>query len=405
LSNIDDEGRFIKDEAFVFKGKEVMRRAGSSARGLLKQWVKLRQESAEVRTMLESIDVYQQPSGFTDSVIMAWVLEAQSERVPQAIHQRDLFAAALSEPAKRMSYLCHQLQAWIGGKMTSVLQLTDTDCSFVLKAAANREKDCLKRQMRQKAIQSQQVANFRCGPFEILRIAFAGHQSLVDENIKSQFVLKGLRRNGMLSWRPQGKELVRADSQQWSESMPEGSHRYPKAWLEGRYGWLKDGIPEEPKWERCSKIDKDLEAMVDPTCHGEPGTVIEMKCNDHKEEEPMVMIECDEEGLEAELSRSLYEELKQQELEGEVNKFLKSPTTTTSKKAMYRKKRKLERRGMRKAMRSWRLQQREMMSKYSRKQLIEALIPEASKTKKYKAKQGKKIEGTSKTKAKVRLCA
>ena len=36
LSNLSDEGTFVKDEHFTFRGKEVLRRAGSSARGLLK---------------------------------------------------------------------------------------------------------------------------------------------------------------------------------------------------------------------------------------------------------------------------------------------------------------------------------------------------------------------------------
>ena len=42
LSNLDDEGNFLKDEVFVWRGKEVLRRAGSSARRLMEPWVKLR---------------------------------------------------------------------------------------------------------------------------------------------------------------------------------------------------------------------------------------------------------------------------------------------------------------------------------------------------------------------------
>ena len=42
LSNIDDNGRFIRTEAFEFCGTPVLRKAGSSARGLLKSWVELR---------------------------------------------------------------------------------------------------------------------------------------------------------------------------------------------------------------------------------------------------------------------------------------------------------------------------------------------------------------------------
>ena len=42
LDNLSDEGTFLKDEAFVWRGKEVVRSAGSSARGLLSSWVQLR---------------------------------------------------------------------------------------------------------------------------------------------------------------------------------------------------------------------------------------------------------------------------------------------------------------------------------------------------------------------------
>ena len=61
LSNIDDDGNFIRDEAFALKGKEVLRKAGSSARGLMRPWVKLRRESEDARKMLEHIEVVTPP--------------------------------------------------------------------------------------------------------------------------------------------------------------------------------------------------------------------------------------------------------------------------------------------------------------------------------------------------------
>ena len=42
LSNISDEATFVKDEHFTFRGKEVLRRAGSSPRGVLQARVHLR---------------------------------------------------------------------------------------------------------------------------------------------------------------------------------------------------------------------------------------------------------------------------------------------------------------------------------------------------------------------------
>ena len=48
LDNIDDEGRFIKDEAFEYQGKEVLWKAGTSARGLLKSWGAVEDAGCEV---------------------------------------------------------------------------------------------------------------------------------------------------------------------------------------------------------------------------------------------------------------------------------------------------------------------------------------------------------------------
>jgi len=100
LSNIDDNGCFIADENFVWRGKEVVRRAGSSARGLLKAWVELRRSSQAVRGMLKKIDVYQQPSGFSDAIVTSWIVAEGAKHVPVAIHQRDLFAGGLSESVR-----------------------------------------------------------------------------------------------------------------------------------------------------------------------------------------------------------------------------------------------------------------------------------------------------------------
>ena len=42
LSNIDDNGYWIHDEAFEYKGQPVLRKAGTWAHGALKGWVELR---------------------------------------------------------------------------------------------------------------------------------------------------------------------------------------------------------------------------------------------------------------------------------------------------------------------------------------------------------------------------
>ena len=57
MSNISDEGCYIKDESFTLHGKEVLRKAGQSSRNTLGAGVKMRRENPEVRSMLEKLVV------------------------------------------------------------------------------------------------------------------------------------------------------------------------------------------------------------------------------------------------------------------------------------------------------------------------------------------------------------
>ena len=405
LHNLDDNGCFLADEAFVVKGKPVLRKAGSNSRGLLKAWVELRRTSAEARRMLEDVDVYQQPAGFADSVVTSWITERSSEVHVQAIHQRDLFAGALSEAAKRASWLGHQATTWVAGKMTAVLQLTDTEVAYPLKSAVLRSKDVMKREMRNTGEASGKVANFVCGPFQVLRLIHEAHMHTVSCNLKTNFVLAGLRRNGMLSWRPSLSQmkLVRSDGQAWAQQLPEGSHRYPSEWLKDRYSWLDEhGTPCEPRWNSCGVGVKAPEDMEDHCYHGEEGAVVKLAstAETHPEgfAEASLVIDCDEEKLDCKLAHELFEASKAERIKAHVDEVLKEEPGKAKKKHQRRMKRLQSRRAMRSALREWRLEQRELLAKYSRKQLLKALVPEAGVSK--SRKQAKLEEGVSKKKVK-----
>jgi hypothetical protein len=362
--------------------------------------------------MLKNIEIYQQPAGFSDSIIMSWMIERSSEEVPQAIHQRDLFAAALSEDAVKACFLSHQSQIWIAGKMTSVLQLTDTDMSYPLKAAAQRAKDRLKKEMRHAAMVSNEKPCFRCGPYEILLIAYEAHEHMRKTNLAEQTVLKGLRRNGMLSWRPNlslGK-LVKCSEQEWCKEMPEGSHRYPSEWLENRNAWLNEaGEPSEPVWSKSSVV-KSVEDMTDASYHGEPGCKVQLECWKDSDlaqgqVEPFLEIECDQEAIDAEIAKQIVNESKKELMLIEVNKMLsgsraKQNKSSKSSKHQKHKGKVREKAMMRKALKSWRHQQLDYIKSYSRRQLLQALIPEAGRS---KQKTKKKLEGLTKAKSKASL--
>ena len=406
LHNLSDEGCFLADEAFVLKGKEVLRKAGSKSRGLLNAWVEMRRTSAEVRKMLEVVDVYQQPAAFADAIVTSWIIERSAEAHVQAIHQRDLFAGALGESAKRASWLGHQAQCWIGGKMTSVLQLTDTDVAFPFKAAVRRSKDDMKRDMRAVGEASGKAASFACGPAEMLKLIYEAHMHTVQLNAKDNLVLAGLRRNGMLSWRPSVSQmkLVRSDSQQWAKDLPEVSHRYPAEWLKDRYSWLDEaGAPCEPRWKLSGAGVNGPEDMMDITFHGEEGEVVKLaSCGTLMPNgfvEPSIVIECDQEHLDCKLSLDLFEASKAARIEAHLGKLIKPDSTKAKDKVAYRAKRLQYRNAARCALRGWRKSQREMLKTYSRKQFLHACVPEAGRSKKAKI-----LEGASKKDAKVSRC-
>ena len=114
------------------------------------------------------------------------------------MHQRDLFAAALGDTCKKAMQLTQVIPSWIASKMTPVLQLTDTDIAFPLKAAAVRAKGVLSRQMRQIAEAHKERVSFHCGPREMFVIAAECHEATVKLNAQNELVLGGLRRNAML---------------------------------------------------------------------------------------------------------------------------------------------------------------------------------------------------------------
>jgi len=215
----------------------------------------------------------------------------------------------------------------------------------------------------------------------------------------------------MLSWRPdiEKKSFVRADSQLWCKDLPEGSHRYPKSWLADRYSWLnEDGVPCEADWKSCGKRVKTHKDMEDATAHGEEGAVVKMSCWADVPElkdgivEHSVVVEADEEELGARLSYELCQASKLRRLSKVMDDLAGIASgSTIKKKASYRQKRLLRRQMDRRVLKAWRKEQGEMLKKYSRGQLLEAIIPAGGGKVKRTPVQLKGIEGESKKKAKV----
>ena len=139
----------------------------------MKTWVDLRSQFPYLFT---DIKVYQQPAAWMDEIVTAWSIEELQERCPQCVHQRDLFGSALADVNKKKMQLAHQIPTWIAGKMTPVLQLTDTDLAHPMKAAAQAAKKVIAHDMRIAGQINGQKPTFTCGPKQMMQIAIEAHR-------------------------------------------------------------------------------------------------------------------------------------------------------------------------------------------------------------------------------------
>ena len=394
LSNLDDEGRFIKTECFEFQGKPVVRRAGTSARGLLRSWVKLRRENEDVRRMLEKVEVMQQPAGFSDSIIAKWRIEQMCVENVGVLHSRDLCGSYLSETSRKASFLSHEICHWIAGKLSAVMQVTDTDVAFPFKAAARRSQANLRRELREKALEEKTPCILKCGPYEILRITYEAVCYIEQQNLEFEVLLKALRRNGYLAYRPDfaNQKLVPVDENEpWVKDKPQGNHRMPAAWIEQRYSFLNDhGIPLEANWENCGAGVKKVEDMEDATSHGPLGCRVQLECckETHPKGllEPSVSLECGvdvDENDEDDIGGLLkLKELEHNRRRVAIDKHLTSqvPKQELSAKAAQRAK---INQSLKILLPAWREEMRKKVGiECSRKQMLQALIPKAGETKK-----------------------
>ena len=183
----------------------------------------------------------------------------------------------------------NQMPAWIWGKMTPVLQITDTDVAHHLKRFANEAQHRLRRELRQKALAEGVHACFKQGIYEILRVtseALAKLKAYMD--VEAPRTLQAGLRNYLLSYRPdfQNNTLVKAIEQPWAKGFREGNHRIRAEWAEERYQWLDEkGIPSCLPFEDMGAGVRELGDMEEHSYHGPEGTKVSLKSWEGTEEE------------------------------------------------------------------------------------------------------------------------
>ena len=162
--------------------------------------------------------------------------------------------------------LANQVPTWILGKLSSVLQITDTGYARPVKVFAVEEKAQIRQELKAIAVQTGTRQSLTCKPVEILTIIHGALRRLKAYSDEKNLVLAEGLRNALLAYRPNWStgKLVPVVEQAWTKDLPKlgESHRLRKDWSRDRLKWTDaDGIPVEPQMK--TKTCKGLEDFAD----------------------------------------------------------------------------------------------------------------------------------------------
>ena len=251
LNNISQDGKFISDESFWFKGNLVQRKAGESAGKLLLPYRQLKSLKPQ---LFEAVSVMQQPAANVDSVIFHWSQLELSALAPCCVHQRDCFSASWSPTAAQSLYATQTLQCVICPKMTASLQLTDTDYSRAFKSLCREAMARTRRDGQEALLKAGRKDVWNATVEDCISAVVVAQEEMSKRQHESDWICKGLRRNGMLAYKPdlQAGEM-KPLSDEPAADYPQGSGRYPSDWLKDRYSWVRKEdsgkfVPLEPDW-------------------------------------------------------------------------------------------------------------------------------------------------------------
>ena len=107
--------------------------------------------------LFEGIEVYQQPAAVVDSAIQAWMVEEWAERFPCSICRRDMLGSYRCLSSMKAMQVCNMFDSAIAGKMTAVLQVTDTDFARRLKVHGAQVKDEVRHELKLAGVKAKVV--------------------------------------------------------------------------------------------------------------------------------------------------------------------------------------------------------------------------------------------------------
>ena len=200
-----------------------------------------------------------------------------------------------------------------------------------------------------------------------------------------------MRRNGFLAFRPNVDKgmFERCDDQPWAQDFKQGCHRVENSWTENRHCFLDPaGKPLEPDWKGSGCGVRNLEDMEDAEQHGPEGSAVKLSFLKEKYPNGIEQISIELDG-DVDISEELPEMgsglmwiLEQARAERKINI---DPHLTSQRKPGQASKKLIEKQHKRAKIHQalkiflpeWRSQARADGLKYSRRQLLEALVPKA----------------------------
>ena len=199
LDWIADDGTWNRDHEFVYKGKLVSRKKGRSCGRLLEPWRALRLRKPDI---FKELSVYSQPSSNADGIVLSWVALELSSTFPSLLVQRDCLGASFSDSVQEAHFVGNTIQTMVGPKVTASVQLTDTDFSRKFKSLCRNEM-ASRRSKGQSALRSKGESTiWTCSFDDIAETILHAQRAMSQQNERDQWILRGLRRNAMLCYRP-----------------------------------------------------------------------------------------------------------------------------------------------------------------------------------------------------------
>ena len=264
LSNITESGTWRETESFYVGSKKINHLAGRSVGATLIAYRLAREAQPD---LFRKVSVMSQPAANVDSVIFCWAQQELSKEFPESYWQRDCFAGSFSAEGEKVQFLSHMFSTHILGKCTARLQLTDTDFSHKFKARV-RVRMAEQRDQSEEALRRSGSSDaWQPSALDIVSSVVKAQDDMAEaqDHPDTEWILSGLRRNMMLSYRPypEGLRPVTAETEKWAENMLEGSSRIPQSWYADRLNWRDSaGVPQEPNFE-LSKVAKEIADLIE----------------------------------------------------------------------------------------------------------------------------------------------